>query len=140
MCITLAGVWCLLIVLPSSSHAQNTCKGYVFGIPVCTGFCLETDSSSSQKWLDDLKQMMDSVHNVAVHFEDSLVKKFKPFDLRRKADSLLGKLPKEMQKWKFEIPKNLEMPEHPALPKAPSQEKERNPVKDFPGWYWKQVV
>src|SRR5437016_2943815 len=103
--ITFAGV-ILGVCLPvTTSFAQSSCKGVLFGIPVCTGFCLEIDStsedkSSQDKWIEDLEASMDSLSKQAQRMQDSLVTTLK----RARIDSLLGKLPKEMQKWKFEFP------------------------------------
>src|SRR5438132_1706966 len=83
------------------SSARAQCHQYVFGVPVCTGFCLDNDSSSSKNWMDLFGDKIDSVHREATRMYDSLMMA-KMHSVRKIADSVV----KEAQKLKDSL--NLE--------------------------------
>jgi hypothetical protein len=83
-----------LILSSVPSSAQNNCKGKLFGIPVCTGFCLDNDSSW-MKGIDFLGSALDSLHTKAMTFNDSLVKD-KINELKKAADSI-GRVVKRLK-------------------------------------------
>jgi hypothetical protein len=73
---------CLLL-----TSVQAQCSQYVYGIPVCTGFCLDNDSSSMTKWMDGLGASLDSIHQHATRMQDSLVRNHVQL-LRKTMDSI----------------------------------------------------
>ena len=156
----------LLAVQPDKSLAQSECCGTLFGIPICTGFCVELDSSSVHKKINKLEKSADSLRKEAERLDDSLAEKirhndFRFFSLDSKGNLRLdgdsthwsGHWPDSLsiKGWTNAIPKDyhFEMPNIPEYKffqgksnpfSFPKENKKRTPVKGFKGWYMQELA
>ena len=146
----------LLALQSEKSLAQSQCCGRIFGIPICTGFCIDLDTSSVHKKINKLEKSADSLAKEAERLKDSLVGKIshKDFgDLFLDADSLIGSLPDNLKKWEA-IPKeyHFEVPDLPEyrykrIPRGqidpfalPKENKKQSPIYGFKGWYFEKLA
>lgn len=152
----------LLASITEGSFAQSECRSRLFGVPVCTGFYVDTDTSSVHKRINKLEQSADSLRKEAMRLQDSLAgiessgggaslfpKNFGHFF--QNSDSLLGpgsvfgnSTPKDFH---FEIPNLPENRFFDRFPNgtiegftSPEVRKKKAPIKGFKGWYIEELA
>jgi hypothetical protein len=160
--LSLLFVMFLLASVTERSSAQSHCPSSICGIPICTGFWVDLDTSPVHKRINKLEQSADSLRKEAMRLQDSIAgiessgggasllpKNFGHFF--QNSDSLLGpgsvfgnSTPKDFH---FEIPNLPENRFFDRFPNgtiegftSPEIRKKKAPIKGFKGWYIEELA
>jgi hypothetical protein len=128
----------IVVIQPLVLQAQCVCNGSVFGVPVCTGFCVESLSGKCIKEsIEQMKQKIRKLSKSIENFSDSIRKgsrlwvdsfgheSFSIHGRRGDSDSL------RLHFYNMRPESKLFKNKHP---------KERTPIKDFNGWYIEKLA
>lgn len=153
----------ILIAFPAfalsskSAQAQSACNGTVFGIPVCTGFCLDKkDDAKRKEQIKRLRHEADSLNKEAnklsdslkggleiniepgMHlYSDSLNSRFHIQGNRGSSNEFHFNTP-EYRFYDRNLPFNYQIPEQ-VEPYMVIPKQRENPMKNFEGWYIKKL-
>lgn len=76
--LTLLFIISILASVTVRSFAQSKCSGRLYGIPICSGFSVDHDTSSIHRRINTLEQSADSLRKEAAKLSDSLLRQSMP--------------------------------------------------------------
>ncbi len=143
-----------LAVVTVRSFAQSQCSGRIYGIPICTGFCVAIDTSSVHKRINKLEQSADSLREEgSLHLPNPIVPYLDidpqyinpgnnypyqwPIDPTTPDEFYEPGIPNSP--FYYIPPNNIERMPSPLIEPF-KKEKKSNPIRDFKGWNFEKLA